>query len=77
MLVLSRRLGEEIVIDGNVRVTIIALNGDRVRIGIAAPPSVSVKRKEVHDRRADRTGQKAPSELPRLAGQDRSGTSPE
>src|SRR5262249_40218324 len=34
MLVLSRSVGEEIVIDGNVRLTIVAVKGDRVRVGI-------------------------------------------
>lgn len=53
MLVLSRRLGEEIVIDGNIRVTVVAVKGDRVRLGIAAPPSVPVDRQEVRDRQAE------------------------
>ena len=55
MLVLSRRVGEEIVIDGHIRLTVIAVKGDGVRVGIAAPPSVTVDRKEVHDRRAEQT----------------------
>jgi carbon storage regulator len=62
MLVLSRRLGEEVVIAGIIRVTIVAAKGDRVRIGIAAPPSVTVHRKEVQDRRAERARRKARSE---------------
>jgi carbon storage regulator len=49
MLVLSRRPGEEIIIAGNIRVCILEVKGDRVGIGIAAPPSVTVNRKEVHD----------------------------
>jgi carbon storage regulator len=53
MLILSRRVGEEIVIQGNVRLTIVAVKGDRVRLGILAPPSVTVDRKEIHDRRAE------------------------
>jgi carbon storage regulator len=53
MLVLSRRPGEEIVIGENVRVTILAVNGGQVRIGIAAPPAVTVDRKEVHERRVE------------------------
>lgn len=52
MLVLTRRIGEEIVIDGNIRVVVTAVFGDKVRLGIIAPPSVPVDRKEVHDRRA-------------------------
>ena len=48
-------IGEEIVIDGTVRLSIVAVKGDRVRIGIAAPPSVTVDRKEIHDSRAELT----------------------
>jgi carbon storage regulator len=51
MLVLTRRLGEEIVIDGNIRVTVVGVKGDKVRIGISAPDSVVVDRQEVHRRR--------------------------
>jgi carbon storage regulator len=62
MLVLSRRVGEEIVIAGNIRLTIVAVRGQAVRLGIAAPPEVSVNRKEVHDRRAE-FGSETPSDL--------------
>jgi carbon storage regulator len=51
MLVLSRRVGEEIVIDECVRVVVVAVQGDRVRLGINAPPAVRVDRHEVHERR--------------------------
>lgn len=47
MLVLTRRVGEEIVIDGSIRVTIVSVNGHRVRLGIAAPPNVAVARSEL------------------------------
>ena len=53
MLVLTRALGEEIVIDGNIRVTVVAVKGDRVRLGIQAPETVRVDRQEVHARRAE------------------------
>ena len=53
MLVLTRQVGEEIVIDGNIRVRVVAVNGGKVRLGIVAPSSVKVDRKEVHDRRAE------------------------
>jgi carbon storage regulator len=52
MLVLARRPGEEIVIGGNIRVTILSARGGLVRLGIAAPPAVTVDRKEVRERRA-------------------------
>jgi len=51
MLVLSRRIGEQIVIANNIRVTIVDVNGDRVRLGVTAPQSVTVDRSEVHERR--------------------------
>ena len=47
MLILSRRQGETIVIDGNIRVTVMEVRGDQVRIGIEAPRSVTVHREEV------------------------------
>jgi len=51
MLVLTRRPGESIVIDGNVRISVLEARGDRIRLGIEAPPNVVVDRKEVHERR--------------------------
>jgi carbon storage regulator len=62
MLVLSRRLGEEIVIDGHIRVTVVEVRGNQVRLGITAPPSVGVDRAEVHERRRTRPSR------PRSAG---------
>jgi carbon storage regulator len=49
--VLSRRIGEEVVIGRDVRLTIVAVKGQTVRLGIVAPPTVSVDRKEVRERR--------------------------
>lgn len=53
MLVLSRRPGEEIIINGNIRVTVVSVKGDRVRVGIAAPGDIPVDRAEVHQRRGE------------------------
>ncbi|HEV3449038.1 MAG TPA: carbon storage regulator [Gemmataceae bacterium] len=52
MLVLTRHVGEEIVIGDDICVTVVAVQGDRVRLGIKAPPAVCVDRKEVHEWRA-------------------------
>jgi carbon storage regulator CsrA len=60
MLVLTRRPGEQIVIDGNIRLTVVSVKGDRVRIGIEAPPNVLVDREEIHARR-----QHSPTQVPR------------
>jgi len=51
MLVLMRKRGETVVIGGKVRVTIVDVDGNRVRLGIVAPPEVRVDRQEVHDSR--------------------------
>ena len=51
MLVLTRRAGETIVIEGGIRVTVVSVQGDRVRLGITAPDSVRVDREEIHQRR--------------------------
>jgi len=53
MLVLSRRIGEEIVISGNIRVKIVAIQGNRVRLGIVAPEEVTVHRDEIHRQRME------------------------
>jgi carbon storage regulator len=51
MLVLSRKIGEQIVIDGCIRVTIVEVKGNKVRLGLEAPPHVSIDREEIRDRR--------------------------
>jgi carbon storage regulator len=51
MLVLTRHVGESIVIDGNIRITVVGIHGGRVRLGITAPGSLRVDRAEVHERR--------------------------
>ena len=70
MLILSRKLGESIVIDGHIRVKIMRVDGDVVKIGIEAPASVPVHRQEVydeiqHNNREALTNNQHP--LPRLA----------
>lgn len=47
MLVLSRKEGERLVIDGNIVVTVVRLAGGKVRLGIEAPAEVSVRREEL------------------------------
>ncbi|HZG87391.1 carbon storage regulator CsrA [Paenibacillus sp.] len=49
MLVLSRKKGESIVIDGNIEITVLGVEGDTVKIGINAPKSIDIFRKEVFD----------------------------
>ena len=49
MLVLSRKPGEKIVINGNIILEVKKIRGDKVRIGIDAPKEISVHRQEVFD----------------------------
>lgn len=56
MLVLSRKRDEEIVIAGHIRVRVLELRGGRVRLGVSAPPDVTVDRAEVLPRDAFATG---------------------
>jgi carbon storage regulator len=51
MLVLTRKVGESIMIGDNVRVTILEIAGHKARIGVEAPRDVTVDRQEIHERR--------------------------
>ena len=47
MLVLSRKQSQSIIINGNIRITVVSIRGHQVRIGIEAPSSVPVFREEL------------------------------
>jgi carbon storage regulator len=44
MLVLSRKVGEEVIIDGEIRISVVRVRGNRVRLGIQAPADVCIRR---------------------------------
>ncbi|MDB6061787.1 MAG: carbon storage regulator [Verrucomicrobiaceae bacterium] len=48
MLVLSRRLDETLIIGDDIKITVLGISGNQVRLGIAAPKEVSVHREEVY-----------------------------
>lgn len=48
MLILSRKTGESLILDGGIEIKITEVYGDKVRIGISAPPNVKVYRKELY-----------------------------
>jgi len=50
MLVLARRVGQEIVIGDDVQIVVLEVRGNQVRLGITAPPSLRVDRQEVRAR---------------------------
>ncbi len=47
MLILSRKVHEEIFIGEGISITIVAIRGKQVRVGIKAPPQVSIRREEL------------------------------
>lgn len=48
MLALSRKKNESIIIDNNIEVTVLDIKGDQIKLGISAPKTVPVYRKEVY-----------------------------
>jgi carbon storage regulator len=51
VLVLTRKVEETIIIDGTIQITVLAIHGDKIRLGVSAPPAVRIDRQEVHARR--------------------------
>lgn len=49
MLVLSRGTNERIIIGDDITVEVIAIRGDKVRLGVTAPSNVSIHREEIYD----------------------------
>lgn len=65
MLVLSRKVGEKLVIDGNITVEVVRIQGNRITLGIVAPTEVKVLRGELEQKRST-----AKAETPELVVED-------
>ena len=50
MLILTRRISESVIIGDDVKITVLGVKGNQVRLGIDAPKHVSVHREEIYDR---------------------------
>jgi carbon storage regulator CsrA len=58
MLILTRRVGETLMIGNEVTVTVLSIKGNQVRLGISAPKDVAVHREEIYDKvRAEKAQQ--------------------
>jgi len=75
MLILTRKLGENIRIGDDVKITILDIKGGQVKLGIEAPPHISVHREEIYERIREenrRASEVSPQLLREVAGAMRS-----
>ena len=64
MLILTRRVGEKLMIGDDISVTILGVKGNQVRIGVHAPSDVEIHREEIYARvRQERASSSAPSDV--------------
>jgi carbon storage regulator len=52
MLCLTRQIGQSVILAGNIKVTVLAINGSNIKLGFQAPKEITIDRQEVHTRKA-------------------------
>lgn len=62
MLILTRRIGESLVVGNNVTITVLGVKGNQVRVGVNAPKEISVHREEIYKRIQEEKNQKESDE---------------
>lgn len=67
MLVLTRKLGESIAIDDNIKIVVVQIKGKQVRLGIKAPKETKIHREEVYNAIKEQNAEAARSELDDLS----------
>lgn len=67
MLVLTRKLGESIAIDDNIKIVVVQIKGKQVRLGIKAPKETKIHREEVYQAIQDQNTEASQSDLSHIS----------
>ncbi len=67
MLVLTRKLGESIAIDDNIKIVVVQIKGKQVRLGIKAPKETKIHREEVYQAIQEQNEEAAKADMSRIS----------
>lgn len=67
MLVLTRKLGESIAIDDNIKIVVVQIKGKQVRLGIKAPKETKIHREEVYQAIQEQNEEAAQTDISRIS----------